>query len=51
MRTDSLGRIHFANVQPGTYEIAWNTATERETTTVEVTAGADPEPVAFTISR
>ncbi|MBK8098165.1 MAG: hypothetical protein IPK26_13720 [Planctomycetes bacterium] len=51
MRTDSFGRIHFANVQPGTYQIAWSHATERESTTIEVRAGVDPAPVAFTISR
>lgn len=51
MRSDSLGRVHFANVQPGAYQISWSSARERESTTIQVKAGVDPSPVAFTISR
>lgn len=51
MRSDSLGRIHFANVMPGAYQLTWTSGNARASTAIEVKAGADPEPVSFTVSR
>lgn len=45
MRTDSLGRIHFADVPPGTYVLRVEAPGADGTVTIEVPEGRDPDPV------
>ncbi|MFO1076109.1 MAG: carboxypeptidase-like regulatory domain-containing protein [Planctomycetota bacterium] len=51
MRTDSLGRIHFASVAPGSYKLVWQDGMQTDFAMIEVTAAGDPEPVSFTVPR
>jgi protocatechuate 3,4-dioxygenase beta subunit len=49
-KTDSLGRIHFADVPPGTYELTvGDRRSQQPSISITVVAGKDPEP--FRIER
>jgi protocatechuate 3,4-dioxygenase beta subunit len=44
MKTDSLGRIHFADVAPGSYQLLQRDGQSEQLRAVEVLAERDPEP-------
>jgi hypothetical protein len=48
MKTDSRGRIHFANVAAGTYQLEIGGRDTQEAQTIEVAADKDPEPLRVT---
>ncbi|MFO1076110.1 MAG: carboxypeptidase-like regulatory domain-containing protein [Planctomycetota bacterium] len=50
-RTDTLGRIHFANVAPGSYVMEWMHGRSRDSAKIEVGADGDPAVVSFTVAR